>query len=240
MQPDVYSHSHLLPVALQLLCFKKLCNPWDSFCFLHIKWCAGWGRLAQTIRRAGTHFHGAVFAPLPHGNAAFPASRLFPLWLSMCLFYNSLCFPVTVASPPRSFVFTRGRPCSTQALKAHVWVWGVGGRRSECGKGSAERSSPPKSVWQWGGMAAVLQKTPQSFRRVQIAGETPDTTLVPVLSCCSWASEYTELKKLACPGRRVFTPPPDYIIMCFAMCLCIALSCSMLYPSNGDFTLLRK
>lgn len=209
MQPDVYSHSHLLPVAFQLLCFKELCKPWDSFCFLHTKWCAGWRRLTWTIRTAGTHFQGVVFAPLPHGSAAPPGSRLFPLWLSLCLFHNSLCFPVTVASPPRSFIFTRGRPCATQAPKAHMWVWGVGGR-SEHGRGRAEVSSPPKSVWQWGGMVAVLQEAPQSFRRVQTERwEKSDTALVPVLSCCSWASAYTELKKPPSPGRCVFTLSPD-------------------------------
>lgn len=121
MQPEVYSHSHLLPAAFQLLCFKKLCKPWDSFCFLHIQWCAGWGRLTWTICTAGTHFHGVVFAPLPHGNAALPGSRHFPLWFSMCLFRNSLCFLAIVALPPRSFVSIRGRPCATQALKAQTW-----------------------------------------------------------------------------------------------------------------------
>lgn len=87
------------------------------------------------------------------------SSKLFPLWLSTCLFHNSLCFLVPVASPPRSFVSIRGRPCATQALRAHTWVWAVGGRRSECGKGRAEGSSPLSlfgSGVGWGGSCAPV------------------------------------------------------------------------------------
>lgn len=95
-------------------------------------------------------------------------------------------------------------------------------------------------------MAALLQRAPQSFRTVQTEGwEKLDTASVPVLSCCSWAFAYTELKETTLPwdlyGRRcVFTLSPGYIIKHFAMYLYTVLSCSMLHLSNADFTLLWK
>lgn len=105
------------------------------------------------------------------------------------------------------------------------WVWQ---------RESHEGSSPPKPVWQWGGMAAVLQETLQSFRTVQIAGgETPDyfgpSPLLLQLSLHIHRAKESSL-------HWEVSLPPDYIILCFATCLCTALSCSMLHPSNADFT----
>lgn len=94
----------------------------------------------------------------------------FPLWWSLCLFHNSLFFPVTVASPLRSLIFTRDRSCATQAPKANMQVWeGVGaGKMWSWERKTRGGPHPLTSFGSWGGMAALLQKAPQSFRMVRI------------------------------------------------------------------------